>query len=227
MSELDIVLRSLGAVLAGGVIGLERTYHGRAAGVRTYGLVCFAAAALIAAVSYPSASQLSAESAVRADVSRVIQGLMTGVGFLGAGVIVKEGFTVRGLTTAASIWVTSAIGVLIGVGQYVTTAAATLITLAILSIARSVEMHLPTQSYAHCHICFPRDNTMDEEAVCALVKRHGFHLTEMSYKLNADRGMFEYRMVLWSSRAAASQRLAKELRELPSVAEFRLSPSRD
>jgi len=228
MTEIDILLRGLGAVLAGGVIGLERTYHGRAAGVRTYGLVCFAAAVLVAVTGYPSADSLPAAQAnLRADVSRVVQGIMTGVGFVGAGVIVKEGFTVRGLTTAAAIWVTSAIGVLIGEGHYLTTVAATATTFGLLSVARRLEERMPSQSYAHCQICFPRNDTLDERRVRELVQRHGFHLTEISYKLSAERDQFEYRMVLWSADPHASAHLANELRALPAVVDFRLSPSRD
>jgi putative Mg2+ transporter-C (MgtC) family protein len=227
MTELDIVLRSLAAVLAGGIVGLERTYHGRAAGIRTYGLVCFGAAVLVAVAGYVPPGQTAEQLNVRADISRVVQGLVTGIGFLGAGVIVKEGFTVRGLTTAAAVWVTAAIGVLIGLGHYWTTAAVTATTFALLSVARSIEERMPSQSYAHCEICFPRDAVMEEDALRDLVSRHGFHLTELSYKASADRDRFEYRMVLWSADSRASERLAKALRESPSVVDFRLSPSRD
>src|SRR5262245_25195315 len=114
MSEWDVVMRMLAGLLAGGVIGLERTFHGRAAGLRTYALVSMGSALLIAVTEYEFFVAGDGSDAA----SRVIQGIVTGIGFLGAGVIVKEGFTVRGLTTAASIWVASAIGVAIGGGHY-------------------------------------------------------------------------------------------------------------
>jgi len=221
MVEYDIVVRAVAALLAGGCVGLERSYHGRAAGVRTYALVCFASGLLVAAVGHE-------ESATRsADVSRIIQGLMTGIGFLGAGVIVKEGFTVRGLTTAASIWVTAAVGILVGLGQYVSAAVATVLTLAMLSVFRSVEDRMPSQAYVHCQVSFPRGSAMEEQSLRQLIERQGFHITELSYKLDASSGMFEYRMVLWSAEPLASQRLAQDLRALPSIAAFKLSPSRD
>ena len=75
------------------------------------------------------------------------QGIMTGIGFLGAGVIVKEGLNVRGLTTAASIWITAAIGVLAGVGLYLPMVISVILTLAVLSVFRWIEMRVPTQAY--------------------------------------------------------------------------------
>jgi putative Mg2+ transporter-C (MgtC) family protein len=224
MIEYDVLSRAVGALLAGGCIGLERSYHGRAAGVRTYALVCFASALLVAAVGHPQSGTQSAQSA---DVSRVIQGIMTGIGFLGAGVIVKEGFTVRGLTTAASIWVTAAVGVLMGLGHYLPVAVATVLTLGMLSVFRSVEERMPSQSYLHCHVCFRRDSAMVEQGIRQLTERHGFHITELSYKLDASSGMFEYRMVLWSADPLAAGRFAQALKALPSIEAFKLSPSRD
>ena len=89
---------------------------------------------------------------------------MTGVGFLGADVIVKEGFTVRGLTTAAAIWVISAIGVLIGFGYFGSAAAATALTFLTLWLVRTLETRMPSRAYVHCHVVFARERVMDEAA---------------------------------------------------------------
>ena len=116
---LQILLRLLAALAAGGIIGLERSFRGRAAGFRTHALVCIASSLLMLITVYEE-QWFSALSSTRVviDPTRMAQGIMTGIGFLGAGVIVKEGLTVRGLTTAASIWVTAAIGILTGIGFY-------------------------------------------------------------------------------------------------------------
>ena len=100
------------ALVAGALIGIERSYHGRPAGFRTHALVCLASSLLMMVTLYqwkwlPGVPM----DTVRTDPTRMAQGIMTGIGFLGAGVIFKEGVTVRGLTTAASIWVTAAIGI--------------------------------------------------------------------------------------------------------------------
>src|SRR5229473_386268 len=93
------------ALVAGGLIGLERSYHGRPAGFRTHTLVCLASTLLMLVAVYESQwFPTSGVDTVRIDPTRMAQGIMTGMGFLGAGVIIKEGASVRGLTTAASLW---------------------------------------------------------------------------------------------------------------------------
>ena len=117
--SLEMVWRLLAALTAGGIIGFERTCRGRAAGFRTHALVCVASTLLMLVTVYEShwfSQQASARVVI--DPTRMAQGIMTGIGFLGTDVIVKEGLTVRGLTTAASIWITASIGILTGIGFY-------------------------------------------------------------------------------------------------------------
>jgi putative Mg2+ transporter-C (MgtC) family protein len=110
MDNFDIALRLGAAALAGVTMGLNRDLHGKPTGVRTLGLVGVGAALAVLAVGGES----------RADVSRVIQGILTGIGFLGVGVIVRnnEGQHVHGLTTAACVWVTACIGVACAVAEW-------------------------------------------------------------------------------------------------------------
>src|SRR2546423_10154461 len=115
-----IALHLVIALAAGGIIGLERSYHGRPAGFRTHALVCLSSCMLMVLTVYQDTwfSALALDQ-VSVDPTRMAQGIMTGIGFLGAGVIMKEGLTIRGLTTAASIWITAGIGILVGIGFYV------------------------------------------------------------------------------------------------------------
>ena len=148
--ELVIVVRLAVALVIGALIGLERSLHGRPAGFRTHSLVCLASALLMLVTVYQL--QWMKEfpiEALRADPTRMAQGIMTGIGFLGAGVIFKEGLTVRGLTTAASIWVTSAIGILVGIGFYFPAILGAAMTLAVLAVFRMIENKLPTEFYSH------------------------------------------------------------------------------
>jgi hypothetical protein len=98
-----ILLNLIGALLLGLMVGYERAYHGRAAGMRTYGLVCMASAALTIIGGYPDFwfGGHGGAFAPVTDPTRIIQGVVTGIGFLGAGVIMREGFIISGLTTAA------------------------------------------------------------------------------------------------------------------------------
>ena len=122
-----IMLRLLVAALLGGLLGYEREQHGKSAGVRTHMLVAIGAALFVLIPQQAGASS--------ADLTRVLQGLIAGVGFLGAGAIIlgnKQGET-RGLTTAAGIWVTAAIGIAAGMGRESTAVLSTLVALFILS----------------------------------------------------------------------------------------------
>src|SRR3954464_59535 len=106
-----ILLNLFGALLLGLMVGYERSYHGRAAGMRTYGLVCMASCALTVIAGYPEFwyGGRGAHLAT-VDPGRIIQGVVTGIGFLGAGVIMRDGANISGLNTAASIWTVAAIG---------------------------------------------------------------------------------------------------------------------
>ncbi|MCZ2114645.1 MAG: MgtC/SapB family protein [Anaerolineae bacterium] len=228
-SDLEtIALHLFGAVLAGGIIGIERSFHARPAGFRTHTLVCLASSLLMLVTLYqwkwlPGVPM----DTIRTDPTRMAQGIMTGIGFLGAGVIFKEGLSVRGLTTAASIWVTAAIGILIGVGFYAPAALATAITLGVLSAFRWLEARLPSHSYAHHSLRFDRDEVMQEAEVREFLRRHGFSVANMSYRITDDGLSFEYKMVIRSINAGNTSKLVDALREMPKVRTFRVSPTGD
>jgi putative Mg2+ transporter-C (MgtC) family protein len=109
MDATDIVLRLGLAALAGAALGLNRDLHGKPTGVRTLGLVGLASALIVIAVGHGDG-----------DVSRVMQGIVTGIGFLGAGVIIRseKGKHVHNLTTAACVWLTACVGIACGVGEW-------------------------------------------------------------------------------------------------------------
>lgn len=122
-----LMVRLLVAALLGGLLGLQRERHGKAAGVRTHMLVALGAALF---VLVPQQAGMDAD-----DLSRVIQGVVAGVGFLCAGTILKsDDDQVRGLTTAAGIWLTAAIGIAAGLGREMTAALSTFLALGILSL---------------------------------------------------------------------------------------------
>ena len=137
----EITWRLVSAALIGGVIGLERNLHGKPTGMKTLGLV-----ALGASLATMASLGFEFQPAARdgAAMSRVIQGIITGIGFLGAGVIVHERSSerVRGLTTAASIWVTASIGIACGIGSWRIAGIATLIVLALFILGRPLERML-------------------------------------------------------------------------------------
>ncbi len=225
---IQISTHLLAALAAGGIIGLERSYHGRPAGFRTHTLVCLASSVLMLVTLYQSRwVPTVALETIRTDPTRMAQGIMTGIGFLGAGVIFKEGLSVRGLTTAASIWMTAAIGILMGIGFYMPAMMATALTLITLSLFRWIEAKLPSHFYAHHSVRFDRGNVMSEAHLKDFLGNHGFNIANMSHRLTDDAQSFEYSMVIRTSNAKNLSTLATALRELPSVRAFRISPTGD
>jgi putative Mg2+ transporter-C (MgtC) family protein len=143
VGEWEIVLRLVLAVLLGGVIGFNRSRHNKPAGLRTMALISLGSAAFtligIESVIQLSELQMGAESlasgvssSINLDSSRIIAGIVGGVGFLGAGAIIQSRGRVQGMTSAASIWVTSTIGVSVGLGLYVLASSITFIAFLVL-----------------------------------------------------------------------------------------------
>jgi putative Mg2+ transporter-C (MgtC) family protein len=224
-----ITVNLVAALAAGAIIGLERSHHGRPAGFRTHALVCLASGLLmLMTVNYTKFAGLAAlEGTAPIDPTRMAQGIMTGIGFLGAGVIIKEGMTVRGLTTAASIWVTAGIGVLVGIGFYFAAGISTVLTLGVLSVFRWIERKMPIEFYAKLSVGFLRDARMPEEELRAIVQRHGFVVANMNYCLANDGKVFEYDMVIHSPVRENARRLADAFALMGPVVEFRIAPTGD
>jgi putative Mg2+ transporter-C (MgtC) family protein len=227
--EYLTILLHLGlAVLAGGLIGLERTYHGRPAGFRTHTLVCTASSLLMLLTVYQWELLKGVPlETVRIDPTRMAQGIMTGIGFLGAGVIMKEGLTVRGLTTAASIWITAAIGILLGIGFYFPAIVATLVTLGTLSLFRWIEAIMPTLYYARLHVRYKRQETPAEAELRELIRQQDFSVANLSYRLEEEGKFFEYQMTVRTQDKDNYRKLAEMLTAMEKVLEFAITPTGD
>jgi putative Mg2+ transporter-C (MgtC) family protein len=152
---------------------------------------------------------------------------MTGIGFLGAGVIVKEGMNVRGLTTAASIWITAAIGILAGVGLYLPMVVSVILALTVLSLFRWVEMRVPTQAYYNFDVKYANDGILSETEMRNLILGHKFSIANFSYRLDSEGRVLRHSMTLQTTDRSAASRLANTLKENPTVIEFRISPTGD
>jgi len=224
----EIALRLLAALALGGALGLERSYHGRPAGFRTHALVGLASAALML-VSVYETEWVQAPTVLRGtiDPTRMAHGIMTGIGFLGAGVIMRESLTVRGLTTAASIWITAGIGILAGIGFYVPALMTTVISLGSLSGFRWIERNIRTEAYAQLVVSFTADRAPRQDDVVALVKQHGFAMSGMTHRFRREDAIMEYGMTVHSLDRTAFARLSDTLRGREDVLEFRIAPTGD
>jgi putative Mg2+ transporter-C (MgtC) family protein len=140
ISQIQLVLHLLAAAGLAGVLGIERELSDQPAGFRTHMLVGVGSAlfAVISAYGFDAVVGRQENVVIRADPSRVAAQIVTGIGFLGGGAILKYGATVRGLTTAASLWVTAAVGTAAGLGMLSIAAATTAIALLTLAVFRPI-----------------------------------------------------------------------------------------
>ena len=190
ISPYEIIFKLLLGALLGGVIGFERQTHGRPAGFRTQLLVCVACVLImIISESYYIQSSSRPEF-VRIDPTRIAAGAMTGVGFLGAGVILKTGVSIQGLTTAACIWIVSAIGLAIGAGQYVAGITGFVITFFSLWFLRLMEIKIPTMAYKYVTVV--TDNSGDEQTITSIFQDSGFKINKMDYDVEITKNEKKY-----------------------------------
>lgn len=222
--DLEMVVRLVAALVAGAVIGYERSFHGRPAGFRTHALVCMASSLLMLVTVYEAHWVQTDVESIRLDPTRMAQGIMTGIGFLGAGVIIKEGLSVRGLTTAASIWITAAIGVLAGIGFYFPLVVSVLLTIGVLSFFRRIEALMPSQAYYNFDVKFSRMSEMNEQDLRGLIATHGFETSNLSYRFDGSEHARRYSMTLRTTHRTGAAKLTTTLEADPNVMEFRLAP---
>lgn len=142
------MLPLVGSLVTGALIGAEREVQAKPAGLRTHTLVCFGSALMMLIAAHQSAwqSSLLPGTQVVSDLSRMPHAILTGIGFLGAGVIFREGLTVQGLTTAASLWLTASLGIVYGAGMLELAVIGTLIVLAVLVVLRVLQRLLPVHT---------------------------------------------------------------------------------
>ena len=142
----EFVLRLFVAAMLGGVIGLEREYRAKEAGFRTHFLVALGSGLFMILSQFGFDNVLSNYEQVSLDPSRIASQVVTGIGFIGAGTIIFQKHVVRGLTTAAGLWVTSAIGMTAGAGMYVLSIATTVLVLLCLEALYFIFQHFGTRN---------------------------------------------------------------------------------
>lgn len=226
-----ILLNLAGALLLGLMVGYERSYHGRAAGMRTYGLVCMASCALTIVSGYPD-HWFGGHGATVAltDPTRVIQGVVTGIGFLGAGVIMRSGFNISGLTTAASIWASSVIGILVGVGFYMAAMGLAFFSAMIMIYLNRIVNLLPSRHAVAVTLRFKPGVRPHEEELRKAALERGYEIAGGSLTIGSINDRHEWHFValmLPGQASAPLSSLASELADVEGVDGFELSHARN
>jgi putative Mg2+ transporter-C (MgtC) family protein len=151
--DASVWIRLLMAILLGGLVGLEREAKGRAAGLRTHVLVCLGSTILlVAAHKAGEAFTIGDRGALVLDPNRISAGIVTGIGFLGAGAILRTGDLIRGLTTGATVWFVAALGIVIGNGAYPLAVVTTLAALLVLELFDFLGHRIPAVLYRSLHV---------------------------------------------------------------------------
>jgi putative Mg2+ transporter-C (MgtC) family protein len=215
LTPYEIIARLLLGTLFGGVIGFERQIHGRPAGFRTHILVCIAAVLIMLVSEYYQYLSSIDPSYIRVDPGRIAAGALAGVGFIGAGVVLKAGLSIQGLTTAACIWVVSAIGLAIGSGLYLAGTATFLITIFTLALLRIAETKMPKLTYRFLTIT--ADLNADENQITSVIKKTDLTIVNIDYEQCTDSGIIIFYITVSFYRYRTFKSLINELSSLSFI----------
>lgn len=183
--DLELALQLLISFIIGTAIGLEREYHSKAAGLRTMIMIC---------VGSTIFTELSTVLGVNSP-DRIASNIITGIGFLGAGVIFKDGLTINGITTATTIWITAALGMAVGAGQYFIALVGSIVVLIVLSFFEKIQKFISQRHQARAYrISMQHDNAFDIKLESELTRLN------LQYKKERDmKGLNEF-ILLYSIR---------------------------
>ena len=223
--EFVFLSKLICSVIAGSAIGLERYQNGHPAGMRTFAIISLTSTLLTASLTEGMYGHLMGQGDMGA--SRVIQGILQGIGFIGAGVIVREGFSIKGLTSAASVWAVAGIGILIGTGDYFLALFGTVLTVFILVAFKEVEL-TSRRSFAIIEATFANGVVPEEEQIRQRLASYGFHVSSIAFK-GAKSGAMQIKAHVRAAKGAARMRshLAMEFQKDPDIADFSVEPVRE
>lgn len=220
--ELAVLIKLVLAAVAGGAVGLEREKHGRPAGLRTHLLVAVGAC-LMMIVSEAFQLKYAAfdmNSSVRLDPGRTAAQIVVGIGFLGAGVIIKEGITVRGLTTAASLWLVAGLGMAFGMGLFIPGVMATVLALISLIFLKRLEPVIKKDRYLDIAITAQNRPGLQDELEKLFAER-GLLITDVRSHVDLQHGEVTFEYILTQHRRRMGRELTSVVSTLDGVHKIR------
>jgi putative Mg2+ transporter-C (MgtC) family protein len=216
--DSSVLFRLALAVLLGGVIGMEREMHGRPAGFRTHIVVCLGATMMIVASEY---YQAYGDPGTVFDPNRMAAGIITGIGFLGAGAIMREENMVRGLTTAGCIWFVAGLGIVIGKGLFPLALWGTLLVFVMLVFFRYVESWMSVESYGELSIRMGLESYESIKDRCVeIIREHKFLIQETRYRIDRVNQEVQLDYVLTYSKGKSQEDLLMTISRLDGIREI-------
>ena len=196
--EMHLLLRLLLAMLCGAFLGYERERHGRSAGLRTNILVCVGAALMmvVSKYFYFKPGEFTGNITTALDPARIAAQIVTGIGFLGAGVIIKERGGTRGLTTAATLWYNAGVGMACGAGMIILPIFSTVIGLASLTVLKGIEYKIQRDSYKVVHVecCGIGEHTLTE--LKSYFSERKIHIVTINFSQNIKDSTTSYEFII-------------------------------
>ena len=212
---MEALLKLLIAAIIGGLIGIERQVGGQTAGFRTQLLVCLGSC-LFTIVSV----QVHETYGASADPGRIAAQIVVGIGFLGAGAILRHGVSIRGLTTAATLWIVSAIGMAVGFGEYLIAGFAALLVLFNLAILKNIEDVLPINRYSVLKI---KLSGKEELILSDMIDGYKIKIVETKLRFLNQQNMVEQEASVRYKDHKQLERFIKKIRETPHIIELETS----
>ena len=223
-----MVLHILGATVLGWAVGYERYFNGRIAGTQVYCLVSLTSCAVTLLAGYPELWYWQSGPPATGDPTRVIGSILTGIGFLGAGILINTGNNVRGLTTAASIWGSSAIGILVGVGFYSAAVSVTLLFIFCMGWLPALEHRLPSRAKLVVTMRYRKGYQPDTEGVRSFLRERGLQMPSDGLSVSYDGDRFEFQCTLVANsgvRTGIVKLVAEQVPRLPQIESFAIAHS--
>ena len=225
--DADVLIKMALAVLLGAMIGVEREYHGRPAGLRTHILVCLGSTLLIiGSKSLPIAIEedLGFVGNFVIDPARLAAGIITGIGFLGAGVVLKTRDFIRGVTTAACIWFAAAIGIIIGLGFYLIAVFSSFLALFVLLFLVKISSTIYPHTYKHIIIVSGGENLKEFSQSCrSLLKSYQVTILDTDYFRDKPNDELTLDFYIRSRSQEIGLELIRQFSDFPGVRQVRIS----
>ena len=212
--DLEFILRLVVAGVFGAMIGIEREIRAKEAGIRTHFLVALGSA-LIMIISQHGFADLAPISG-RFDPGRIAAQIVSGIGFLGAGIIIFRKETVQGLTTAAGLWVSAGIGMAVGGGMYLLAFTATVLTLICFEVLRVSSAHFGLVTRV-VHITFTAKNSSALNKTISVLRSAGCRPANYSFRKEGDNSLKVSMFVRYQTRGHAKDDILHKLEKLPGV----------
>ena len=218
MPYAEFLGRLILAALLGGAVGLEREIHGRPAGIRTYLILSLGTALLMVLSEYLLVAYHGKypELGLQGDPGRIAGQAITGIGFLGAGVIIRYKDTIRGLTTAACVWLVCSVGLAVGAGFYVVSVAATFLTLLALIGLKAWERHMRKDWFEDLQVV-SEDIPGQITRMKGLIVQHGFEVISFGLKRDAEKNELEATFQLIVRAVQPQREILQDLLEIEGV----------